>query len=83
MTLPNFFNLDATQSPNCMNVVFNPGGSIEKRLGSSSMNTTLLASTTALKLRPAMSRLTNWTCAPGTGTPLPNWLRGLSALMTL
>ena len=45
VTLPNFFNLDANQSPNCMNVVFNPGGSIEKRLGSSSTNTTLLAST--------------------------------------
>ena len=45
VTLPNFFNLEAAQSPNCMNVVFNPGGSVEKRLGSSTMNTTLLAST--------------------------------------
>ena len=45
VTLPNFFNLEANQSPNCMNIVFNPGGSIEKRLGSSSMNTTVLAST--------------------------------------
>ena len=45
VTLPNFFNLKANQSPNCMNVVFLPGGTVEKRLGSSTMNTVSLAST--------------------------------------
>src|SRR3990167_110302 len=44
-TYKNFFNLSESQSPSCLNVEFNNDGSFSKRLGSSTMNTTVLEGT--------------------------------------
>ena len=43
VTLPNFFALKPTQTPNCMNDRFGLGGTIEKRLGITSLNTIAIA----------------------------------------
>src|SRR3990167_1733022 len=44
-TYKNFFNLSEGQTPASINVVYNNDGSFGKRLGSSTMNTTVLEST--------------------------------------
>lgn len=38
VTLPNFFNLDGSQSPNSMDVKFDLGGSVQKRYGVTTIN---------------------------------------------
>lgn len=38
VTLPNFFNLDLTQTPNAIDVKFDIGGSIQKRFGATTIN---------------------------------------------
>ena len=45
ITFPNFFALKSNQSPNAMNVKFGIGGTVEKRLGTSTLNAVALEST--------------------------------------
>ena len=45
VTLPNFFALQPNQSPNALNVKFGIGGTIEKRLGTSTLNSVALEGT--------------------------------------
>ena len=45
VTFPNFFALQPNQSPNAMDVKFGIGGTVEKRLGTSTLNSVALAST--------------------------------------
>ncbi len=46
-TYRNIFSLQPNQTPDAMNVKFNVGGDMEKRLGSSTMNATVLVSSAA------------------------------------
>ena len=39
VTLPNFFNLDQSQTPNAIDIKFDIGGSIQKRFGATTINT--------------------------------------------
>ncbi len=51
-TFPNFFALQPNQTPFSMNVKFTVGGAMEKRLGSSTMNATLLVTSAATGFAP-------------------------------
>src|SRR3990167_1926554 len=47
VTLPNFFNLDQSQTPNAIDVKFDIGGSIQKRFGATTINATANLASTA------------------------------------
>ena len=72
-TNPNFFSLEDGQTPNIMNVKINHDGSKEKRLGSSTRNTLIIANSAASGFSPNTVGLTSglfafWNMNEATGT---------------
>ena len=55
VTFPNYFLLQPDQSPNVIDVKFSIGGIMEKRLGSTTLNTTILVSSAATGFSPDSS----------------------------
>ena len=55
VTLTNFFADGPTQSPNCMNVRYNIGTSVEKRFGTASANSVILISSATTGFSPDSS----------------------------
>ena len=51
-TLPNIFSIQPNQSPASLNVEFEIGGTVAKRLGTTSLNTTVLVSSAATGFSP-------------------------------
>ena len=51
-TLPNIFSIQPNQSPASLNVEFEIGGTVAKRFGSTSLNTTVLVSSAATGFSP-------------------------------
>ena len=55
VTIPNVFSLQPNQTPNAINVKFNVGGDMEKRLGSTTINATVLVTSAATGFSPDSS----------------------------
>ena len=67
VTLPNFFTLPPSASPNCLNVKFNVDASVQKRLGATTLNTVAVVNSAAtvpiIALRSITTMRTMWQCS--------------------